>query len=62
MLCLMTTLVYPLFMADARIRNIPEMLWREFKAVCALEGTTINDKMIELIQKTVEQHREGKLK
>jgi hypothetical protein len=58
----MTALMYPLAMADARIRNIPEMLWREFKAVCALEGTTINDKIIELIQKTVEQHREGKLK
>ena len=58
----MTALIYPSLMADARIRNIPEMLWREFKAVCALEGTTINDKIIELIQKTVEQHREDKLK
>jgi len=51
---------YTASMAESRIRNIPEMLWRRFKAICLLKGERVNDTMIELIKRFVdEQERKG---
>jgi len=35
------------------IRNIPIELHREFKAICALEGKSLKDKIIELMAFTI---------
>jgi hypothetical protein len=43
------------------IKGVPEELWRQFKSVCALEGKTVKDKIIELVEKEVEKDRTGKV-
>jgi len=45
-------------MAESRVRNIPEMLWRRFKAICLLKGARVNDTMIELIKRYVDEQEE----
>ena len=42
-------------MAELRIRNVPEEIYRKFKALCALKGYKINDYVIELLKKEVEK-------
>jgi plasmid stability protein len=37
------------------IRNIPEVLRREFKSQCASEGKSMQEKVIELIEKYTEK-------
>ncbi len=37
-------------MAETRIRNIPDALWRQFKSLCVLQGEKVNDKLIELVR------------
>ncbi len=32
------------------IRKVPSLLYKRFKAVCAIEGKTIQEKIIELIE------------
>lgn len=46
-------------MATINLRGVPDELRNQFKAVCALEGKTIIQKLIELMKKEVEK---GKLK
>jgi len=42
-------------MAETRVYNIPEQLWRQFRAKCLLKGVKVNDQMIELIQRFVDE-------
>jgi len=42
-------------MNEFRLRNIPADAWKSFKAVCALEGKTVNDKIIELVKGEAER-------
>jgi len=51
---------YAQYMAETRVYNIPEQLWRRFRAYCLLSGVRVNDQMIELIQRFVdEQDKKG---
>jgi len=45
---------------DTRVRGIPEPLWREFKAMCALQGKTMNEVLVKLIKQAVDQYNKGK--
>ncbi len=50
-------------MATINLRGIPEELHHQFKAVCALQGKTINEAIQELMRREVEKELErGKLK
>lgn len=40
---------------ETRIRNIPENLWRRFRALCVLQGQSVNEKIIELVAAYVEK-------
>jgi len=40
------------------LKEIPGELYREFKAVCARQGMTIKDKVIELMKKEIEPKKE----
>ncbi len=51
----MSTKTYTAGMAETRIKNIPEMLWRQFKAICVLEGLRVNDQLIELVKQYVDE-------
>ena len=42
-------------MSETRIKNIPESLWRQFRAICVLKGLRINDQLIELIKNYVDE-------
>lgn len=42
-------------MADYRVKDIPEDLWRKFKALSALEEKTINQKLVDLIREAVDK-------
>jgi len=48
-------------MAELRIRNVPEEIYRRFKALCALRGVKINDYVIELLRREVEKREKEKL-
>ena len=51
---------YAQCMAETRVYNIPELLWRRFRAACLLKGIKVNEQMIELIQQFVdEQEKKG---
>jgi hypothetical protein len=39
------------------IKDVPEDLKREFKAICALRGMTLKDTLINLMSKEVEKER-----
>ena len=39
------------------IKDVPEDLKREFKAICALRGKSLKDSIIELMRKEVEKER-----
>lgn len=39
------------------IKGVPEDLWRKFKSIIALEGKTVKDKVIELIEQEVERKK-----
>lgn len=54
----MSKIVYAKPMAETRVYNIPEQLWRHFRAKCLLKGVKVNDQMIELIQKFVDEEQE----
>ena len=54
----MSTEMQTIPMSETRIKNIPESLWRRFKAICVLRGVKINDQLLELIQEYVD--REGR--
>lgn len=47
---------------EARVRGIPQPLWREFKAMCALQGKSMNEALVELITKAVEDWKKGRSK
>ena len=38
------------------IRRIDPCLWRKFKSLCARKGITINQKILELIKKYVDEN------
>jgi hypothetical protein len=40
-------------MAELRIRGVPEETYRKVKALAALEGQTINDYLIKLVEEHV---------
>ncbi len=40
-------------MAEMRVKNIPEALWKEFKILCIREDVTLNTKIIELVKEAV---------
>jgi len=45
------------------IRKVPSLLYKRFKAVCAIEGKTIQDKVVELIEAasiSMEKYNENK--
>jgi hypothetical protein len=46
-------------MATINLRGVPEELRNQYKALCALQGKTITDALIELIRREVEK---GKLR
>ena len=51
---------------DMMIRNVDTELKRQFKSLCALEGTSLSNKIQELMKeaiqkKEVEKHRRDKL-
>lgn len=46
---------YDVGMAELRVRGIPEPAYRAFRAVCNLEGVTVNERMIELIRREAER-------
>ena len=50
----MTAAVQTKPMAETRIRNIPDAMWRRFKALCIVRGELVNTKVIELVQKYVD--------
>jgi hypothetical protein len=50
----MATAVQAQSMAETRIRNIPDHLWRQFKSLCVLRGELVNAKVIELVEKYVD--------
>ena len=43
------------------LRGIDEKLKREFKAICAIEGKSLAEKIQELMKKELEKHRRDKL-
>ena len=47
-------------MAETRIRNIPDEIYRKYKALCALKGVKINDYVIELLKKEVAKREKEK--
>ena len=47
-------------MAETRIRNIPDDVYRKFKALCAENGYKINDHIIELLKREVEKREKEK--
>lgn len=40
---------------ETRVRNIPEDIWLRFKVLCINERTPMNDKVVELVKKYVDQ-------
>lgn len=44
-------------MAEMRIRNIPEDLYKRLKILCIEEGKTLNDKVIEVIREAVAKRK-----
>ena len=44
-------------MKHLMIKNIPEDLGLHFKALCILKKTTMREKMIEFIQRWIEEER-----
>ncbi len=46
--------------SEFRIRNIPDEAYRRLKALAALEGKNVNDKLIEMILKEIEKLDTGK--
>jgi len=42
-------------MATLNLKDVPDDLRNHFKAVCALQGKTIRDVIMELMQKEVER-------
>ena len=51
----MSTNMQTLSMSETRIKNIPESLWRQFRAICVLKGLKVNAQMIELIRQYVDE-------
>jgi hypothetical protein len=49
----MVAATYPTNMAEMRVKNIPEALWKEFKILCIREDSTLNNKIIELVKEAV---------
>lgn len=47
-------------MAELRIRDVPDEVYRKFKALCALKGYKISDHVIELLKKEVEKQEREK--
>jgi hypothetical protein len=47
-------------MATLNLRDIPDDLRNQFKAVCALQGKTIRDVLMELMRREVEKGRPKK--
>jgi plasmid stability protein len=45
-------------MSNINVRNIPDEMHREFKSICARRGISMNDMLIQLIQRLVDE--EGK--
>ncbi|MCK5569661.1 MAG: hypothetical protein KAJ15_08080 [Spirochaetes bacterium] len=43
-------------MAELRIRDIPEDVYRKFKSLCALKGVTLNKTVIELLEWKIKKH------
>jgi len=44
---------------DTRVRGIPTELWREFKAMCALQGKSMNAVLVKLVQQAVDEWKKG---
>lgn len=47
-------------MTDYRLTDIDDELWRDFKALAALEGQSIRDKLLKYIAAEVEFFRSAK--
>ena len=56
----MKKMVYPAKIMDMRIRNIPEDVSRRFRALCLLEGKTLGQKLIELMEAELDRQKMGK--
>jgi len=44
------------------IRNLPEILHKNFKSLCAMEGVSLQDKIVELIREAVDGWRDRIIK
>ncbi len=53
----MTAVAYASPMAEMRIRNVPEDMYKRLKILCIEEGKTLNEKVIELIRDAVAKRR-----
>ena len=42
------------------IDKVPENLFKDFKAMCAKEGTTMRAEIVRLITTSIEQHQRGR--
>jgi predicted XRE-type DNA-binding protein len=42
------------------IEKIPDDLWRRFKGHCAMNGVTIREQIITLVEQWIEQQEKGK--
>lgn len=40
-------------MTAVNLREVPDELYRKFKAKCAMEGKSVKDKIVELMEKEV---------
>jgi plasmid stability protein len=48
-------------MGNIIIKDVPENLKREFKAICAIKGKSLKEEIIRLMRKEVETERKDKL-
>ena len=48
-------------MGDMNIRDVPDDLKKNFRALCILQGKTLRDGIIDLMKREVEKEQKGKL-
>ena len=53
----MTAVAYASSVAEMRIRNIPEDLYKRLRILCIEEDKTLNAKMIDLIREAVAKRK-----
>ena len=55
--CLTTccTLCHTYIMAETRIRNLPDDVWRRFRVICLEAGISANKRLIQLIEAEVKR-------